>query len=141
MYQLPPDIAAVQEALTAAIDELYWLNQGPIQTVVAKTVSTRLDPSPRFDRTLILSVCCFGRSQDNSSSQHSDPRSTRIRGNLPGAGRQDRGSGEEANEAVEAWDDGSFLSRIRARLREAHDRVESSPSDPFAGAMVSYGHD
>ena len=39
MYQLPPDIAAAQEDLTAALDELYWLNQGPIQTVVAKTVS------------------------------------------------------------------------------------------------------
>ncbi|KAL8717030.1 MAG: hypothetical protein Q9225_005693 [Loekoesia sp. 1 TL-2023] len=37
MYQLPPDIAAAQEALTAALDELYWLNQGPIQTVVAKS--------------------------------------------------------------------------------------------------------
>ncbi|KAI4213978.1 MAG: hypothetical protein LQ351_003382 [Letrouitia transgressa] len=37
MYQLPPDIAAAQEALTTALDELYWLNQGPIQTVVAKS--------------------------------------------------------------------------------------------------------
>ena len=54
MYQLPPDIAAAQEALTAALDELYWLNQGPIQTVVAKTVSTRLNPSRQFDRTLIF---------------------------------------------------------------------------------------
>ena len=43
MYQLPPDIAAAQEALTAALDELYWLNQGPIQTIVAKSVSSRLD--------------------------------------------------------------------------------------------------
>lgn len=41
MYQLPPDIAAAQEALTAALDELYWLNQGPIQTVVAKSVSRK----------------------------------------------------------------------------------------------------
>ena len=39
MYQLPPDIAAAQEALTADLDELYWLNQGPISTVVAKSVS------------------------------------------------------------------------------------------------------
>ncbi|KAL8896142.1 MAG: hypothetical protein Q9207_007858 [Kuettlingeria erythrocarpa] len=40
MYQLPPDIAAAQEALTAALDELYWLNQGPIPTVVAKSFAT-----------------------------------------------------------------------------------------------------
>ncbi|MCJ1318335.1 hypothetical protein MMC15_003663 [Xylographa vitiligo] len=40
MYQLPPDIAAAQDALTAALDELYWLNQGPIQTVVAKSFAT-----------------------------------------------------------------------------------------------------
>ncbi|KAL8730473.1 MAG: hypothetical protein Q9166_004037 [cf. Caloplaca sp. 2 TL-2023] len=40
MYQLPPDIAAAQESLTAALDELYWLNQGPIQTVVAKSFAT-----------------------------------------------------------------------------------------------------
>ena len=39
MYQLPPDVAAAQESLTAALDELYWLNQGPIQTIVAKSVS------------------------------------------------------------------------------------------------------
>jgi hypothetical protein len=38
MYQFPPDIAAAQEALSAAIDELSWLNQGPMQTVVAKSV-------------------------------------------------------------------------------------------------------
>ena len=30
MYQLPPDIVAAQEHLTAAGDELYWLNLGPI---------------------------------------------------------------------------------------------------------------
>ncbi|MCJ1387604.1 hypothetical protein MMC18_000447 [Xylographa bjoerkii] len=40
MYQLPPDIAAAQDALTAALDELYWLNQGPIQTVVAKSFAS-----------------------------------------------------------------------------------------------------
>lgn len=51
MYQLPPDIAAAQEALTAALDELYWLNQGPIQTVVAKSVSTRLNPSKARQNT------------------------------------------------------------------------------------------
>ena len=45
MYQLPPDIAAAQEALTAALDELYWLNQGPIQTVVAKSVVHACIPS------------------------------------------------------------------------------------------------
>lgn len=43
MYQLPPDIAAAQEALTADLDELYWLNQGPIQTVVAKSVRSGLN--------------------------------------------------------------------------------------------------
>ncbi|KAL8704965.1 MAG: hypothetical protein Q9201_001911 [Fulgogasparrea decipioides] len=42
MYQLPPDIAAAQEALTAALDELYWLNQGPIQTVVGKSFATSI---------------------------------------------------------------------------------------------------
>ncbi|KAI4190536.1 MAG: hypothetical protein LQ348_003646 [Seirophora lacunosa] len=36
MQQLPPHIAVAQEALTAALDELYWLNQGPTETVVAK---------------------------------------------------------------------------------------------------------
>ena len=56
MYQLPPDMAAAQEALSAALDELYWLNQSPVQTVVAKTVSTRQNPSSRLDRTLISSV-------------------------------------------------------------------------------------
>ncbi|KAL9012653.1 MAG: hypothetical protein Q9173_002592 [Seirophora scorigena] len=40
MYQLPPDIAAAQDALTAALDELYWLNQGPIPTIVAKSFAT-----------------------------------------------------------------------------------------------------
>ncbi|KAL9035713.1 MAG: hypothetical protein Q9180_004711 [Flavoplaca navasiana] len=40
MYQLPPDVAAAQEALTAGLDELYWLNQGPIQLVVAKSFAT-----------------------------------------------------------------------------------------------------
>jgi hypothetical protein len=39
MYQFPPDIAKTQEALSTALDELWWLNQGPIQTVVAKSVS------------------------------------------------------------------------------------------------------
>ena len=112
MYQLPPDIAAAQENLTAALDELHWLNQGPIQTVVAKTVNKILNLSRRFDRTLISSVCCVGRSQDDPSVQHPDPRSTRLRCNLPGTCGQDRGSGEEADEAVEAWDDGLFLSRI-----------------------------
>ena len=110
MYHLPPDIAAAQENLTAALDELYWLNQGPIQTVVAKTVS-KLKP-PRFDRTLISSVCCIGLSQDDSSVQYPDPRSTRLRCNLSGACAQDRGAGEEADETVEAWDDGLLLSRI-----------------------------
>ena len=76
MYQLPPDIAAAQEALTAALEKLYWLNQGPIQTVVAKTVSTPLNPSPRFNSTLISPVCCLGRSHDDPSLQHPDPRST-----------------------------------------------------------------
>jgi hypothetical protein len=38
MYQFPPDIVVAQEALSAAIDELSWLNQGPIQTIVAKSV-------------------------------------------------------------------------------------------------------
>lgn len=112
MYQLPPALAATQEALTAAIDELYWLNQGPIQTVIAKTVCTRLNPFARFARTLISSVCCFGRSRDYPSLQHPDPRFTRLRCNLPGACGQDWGSSEEADEAVEAWDDGSPLSRI-----------------------------
>jgi hypothetical protein len=36
MYPFPPDVAEAQEALSAAVDELWWLNQGPIQTIVAK---------------------------------------------------------------------------------------------------------
>ncbi|KAE9377359.1 sterigmatocystin 8-O-methyltransferase precursor [Stipitochalara longipes BDJ] len=40
MYQFPPDIAAAQEALSAALEELSWLNQGPIQTIVAKSFAT-----------------------------------------------------------------------------------------------------
>lgn len=42
MYQLAPDIAAAQEALNADLDELYWLNQGPMRTVLAKSVTIRL---------------------------------------------------------------------------------------------------
>jgi hypothetical protein len=38
MYPFPPDVAAAQDALSAALDELWWLNQGPIQTIVAKSV-------------------------------------------------------------------------------------------------------
>jgi hypothetical protein len=38
MYQFPPDLAAAQETLSAALDELWWLTQGPIQTIVAKSV-------------------------------------------------------------------------------------------------------
>lgn len=38
MYPFPPDVAEVQEALSAALDELSWLNKGPIQTIVAKSV-------------------------------------------------------------------------------------------------------
>jgi hypothetical protein len=38
MYSFPPDVAKAQEALSAALDELWWLNQGPIQTIVAKSV-------------------------------------------------------------------------------------------------------
>lgn len=38
MYPFPPDVAAAQEALSAALDELSWLNKGPIQTIVAKSV-------------------------------------------------------------------------------------------------------
>ena len=44
MYQLPPAMAAAQAALTADIDELSWLNQGPIQTVVSKSVSAKPEP-------------------------------------------------------------------------------------------------
>jgi hypothetical protein len=39
MYPFPPDVAEAQEALSAALDELWWLNQGPIQTIVAKSVN------------------------------------------------------------------------------------------------------
>lgn len=139
MYQLPSDIAAAQEALTAALDELYWLNQGPIQTVVAKSVSTCLNHG--LDRALILLVCCLGRSQDDPSLQHSDPDSTRLRSNLSGACGQDRSARQEADKTVEAWNDGSLLSRIKARLREAYGRVESAPSNSFAGTMGPYGHE
>lgn len=37
-YAFPPDIAAAQEALSANLDELWWLNQGPIQTLFARVV-------------------------------------------------------------------------------------------------------
>lgn len=37
-YPFPPDVAEAQEALSAALDELWWLNQGPIQTIVSKSV-------------------------------------------------------------------------------------------------------
>jgi hypothetical protein len=37
-YSFPPEVAEAQEALSAAVDELWWLNQGPIQTIVAKAV-------------------------------------------------------------------------------------------------------
>ncbi|KAF2468415.1 sterigmatocystin 8-O-methyltransferase precursor [Lindgomyces ingoldianus] len=40
MYPFPPDVAEAQEALLEAVDELWWLHQGPIQTIVAKSVST-----------------------------------------------------------------------------------------------------
>ncbi|KAF7572544.1 hypothetical protein PtrM4_074490 [Pyrenophora tritici-repentis] len=40
MYPFPPDVAEAQEALSAALDELWWLNQGPIQTIVAKSFAT-----------------------------------------------------------------------------------------------------
>lgn len=62
MYELPPDIAAAQEALTAALDELYWLNQGPIPTVVAKCVSVNLNFPSGIARDLTSLVCYFGRS-------------------------------------------------------------------------------
>lgn len=38
MYPFPPDVAEAQEALLEAVDELWWLHQGPIQTIVAKSV-------------------------------------------------------------------------------------------------------
>ncbi|KAM3067893.1 hypothetical protein ACMFMG_011376 [Clarireedia jacksonii] len=40
MYQFLPDIAKAQETLSAALDELRWLNQGPIQTIVTKSFAT-----------------------------------------------------------------------------------------------------
>ncbi|KAF2732229.1 sterigmatocystin 8-O-methyltransferase precursor [Polyplosphaeria fusca] len=40
MYPFPPDVAEAQEALSAALDELSWLNKGPIQTIVAKSFAT-----------------------------------------------------------------------------------------------------
>lgn len=90
MYQLPPDIAAAQEALNAALDELWWLNQGPIQTIVAKSVSTTSPgASPIFDAVSnldsLLPRLVSGRSFVTTSSLwvHSTPvplsRSLRIR--------------------------------------------------------------
>ena len=52
----------------------------------------------------------------------------------------DRASGEEADEAVEAWNDGPLFTRIRARLRETYGRNESARSGLFVGAIVPYGH-
>ncbi|PSN75191.1 sterigmatocystin 8-O-methyltransferase precursor [Corynespora cassiicola Philippines] len=40
MYPFPQDVAEAQEALSAALDELSWLNKGPIQTIVAKSLAT-----------------------------------------------------------------------------------------------------
>ncbi|EHK97896.1 putative Sterigmatocystin 8-O-methyltransferase [Glarea lozoyensis 74030] len=37
MYQFPPEIAAAQESLSAALDELSSLNKGPIQTIVSNS--------------------------------------------------------------------------------------------------------
>jgi hypothetical protein len=42
MYPFPPDVTEAREALSAALDELWWLNQGPIQTIVAKSVCHEL---------------------------------------------------------------------------------------------------
>ncbi|KAH8692496.1 sterigmatocystin 8-O-methyltransferase precursor [Phaeosphaeriaceae sp. PMI808] len=42
MYPFPPDIGEAQESLSAALDELWWLNQGPIQTIVAKSFATSI---------------------------------------------------------------------------------------------------
>lgn len=38
MYPFPPGVAEAQEDLSAGLEELWWLNQGPIQTIVAKSV-------------------------------------------------------------------------------------------------------
>lgn len=38
IYAFPPDVTEAQEALSAVLDELWWLNQGPIQTIVVKPV-------------------------------------------------------------------------------------------------------
>jgi hypothetical protein len=74
MYQFPPEIAAAQEALSAAIDELWWLNQGPMQTIVAKSVCPLMKSSLYLDRVLTMLVCYVGRSQDDSQIQYSQPR-------------------------------------------------------------------
>lgn len=141
MYQLPPDIAAAQEALTTALDELYWLNQGPIQTVVAKSVSTSLGASQTLKRVLTLTVCYFGWPQDDPSLQHPVSCSTRLRCHFSGACGQDWASGKEADKTVEAWNDGSPFSRVGARLCETYGRNESARCGPFTGAMVPHGYE
>ncbi len=98
-------------------------------------------PESRVDRALISLVCCLGRSQDDPPLQHPDPCPTRLRSNVSGACGQDRSSREEADKTVEAWNYGSLFSRIRARLLEAYGRVESAPSNPFAGTMVPHGNE
>ena len=49
MLPLPPDILAVREDLMSALDELYWLNQGPIETVIAKSV---------FKSSILFALSC-----------------------------------------------------------------------------------
>ncbi|KAF2648949.1 sterigmatocystin 8-O-methyltransferase precursor [Lophiostoma macrostomum CBS 122681] len=40
IYPFLPDVAEAREALSAALDELWWLNKGPIETIVAKSLAT-----------------------------------------------------------------------------------------------------
>lgn len=68
MYMLPPELALAQEALSAALDELWWLNQGPIQTIVAKSVSTNL---AWFLETLTSLVCDIRWFEVHPQIQHS----------------------------------------------------------------------
>jgi hypothetical protein len=65
MYQFPPNIAAAQEALSAALDELTWLNKGPTSTIVANSVRILLNTL--FQIHLLITIAFnLSRSQDYS---------------------------------------------------------------------------
>jgi hypothetical protein len=75
MYQFSPDLAAAQETLSAALDELWWLTQGPIQTIVAKSVCLLINLLYISRKYRLKPLVCYIRGpQDYSQIQHPQPR-------------------------------------------------------------------